>query len=161
MATILKIYKNDDTILRTKCRNVSKIEDWVIEFSDSLWLTMEIAGGIGLAANQVGYDYKMIAIDGPEFSGIMLNPLIIEKSKEIFHLQEGCLSFPGFGVDTGKRSKEITVTYMDLAGQQKELFTKDLTSVIIQHEIDHLNGVIMIDHLEKDLVNEVRPKNEN
>ena len=161
MAKLLKIYKDGDSILRTTCRSVGKLEAWVLEFGASMWLTMEMANGVGLAANQVGYDYRIIAVKGPEFSGIMINPIITDRSKEIFHLQEGCLSLPGFGIDTGKRSKEITVTYMDLAGDQKILLTKDFTAVIIQHEADHLDGILFTDYLDKKMAGGTRPRDDH
>jgi len=149
MAKIMKIYKDTDPILREKCREVQHMEPWVMNLCDDMWITMQSRNAVGLAANQVGYNYKIIAIHGPEFSGIMINPTIQEKTEEIFHFMEGCLSIPGIELDTGKRSKAISISYFDMGGVKKILWTKDMTAVIIQHEMDHLAGKLMTDYIDK------------
>jgi len=152
MSKILKIYDYKDPILRTKCRDVLRMEPWVLGLADDMWMTMLISKALGLAANQVGFDYNMITINGPEFKGPMINPVIEEKSEEVFHHIEGCLSLPGYELDTGKRSKSIKVRYHDLESIEKTIWLKDVTSVIVQHEIDHLRGIIFLDHLHKDMI---------
>lgn len=149
MAKILKIYDFKDPILRTKCRDILRMETWVLDLANDMWMTMLMSKAVGLAANQVGYDYNMITINGPEFQGPMINPIIDEASKEKIHYMEGCLSMPGYEFDTGKRSKEITVVYHDLEGKAQTVVLKDMTAVIVQHEVDHLLGIIMTDHSEQ------------
>lgn len=149
MAKTLKIYRDDEPILREKCRSVEKIEPWVLDLCGDMWATMQSSKAVGLAANQVGYNYRIITIDGPEFSGVMINPTIQEQTEEIFHFMEGCLSIPGVQLDTGNRSKAISINYFDIGGYEKTLWTKDITSVIIQHEVDHLDGKLMTDYLDR------------
>ncbi len=149
MTKVLKIYNDTDAILRVKCREVEIIEPWVLSLCDDMWTTMKAKNGIGIAANQVGYDYRVIAVDGPQFSGIMINPIIHERSEEIFHFVEGCLSVPGIGFDPGIRSRSISVSYSDVSGEKKKLWTQDITSVIIQHEVDHLDGKMFTDYIDK------------
>ena len=151
MAKILKIYSYQEPILRTKCRDVGRMEPWVLELADDMWMTMLMSKAVGLAANQVGFDYNVITINGPEFQGPMINPFILEASKEIYHYQEGCLSMVGYSMDTGRRSKTIKVTYFDLEGKRQTITISDITAVIVQHEIDHLFGRLMTDYLEKSL----------
>lgn len=151
MAKILKIYSSSDPILRTRCREISHIESWILELANDMWMTMLMAKAVGLAANQVGYDYRMITILGDEFQGPMINPVIEEKSKEVFHFAEGCLSMPGYGMDTGKRSKTIKVKYKELTGKSVTVILNNITAVIVQHEIDHLDGILMTDYLDKGL----------
>jgi peptide deformylase len=151
MAKILKIYSYQDPILRTKCRDILRMEPWVLQLADDMWMTMLMSKAVGLAANQVGFDYNVITIKGPEFQGPMINPVIEEASKEIFHYQEGCLSMVGYQMDTGKRSKTIKVSYHDLEGKKQTVTLSDMTAVIVQHEIDHLHGHLMTDYLDKSL----------
>lgn len=148
MAKILKIYQNNDPILRTSCRPIENLESWVLELADDMWMTMLMSKAVGLAANQVGMDYRMITVRGDQFEGPMINPEIVEKSDEIFHYEEGCLSATGYHFDTGKRSKSIKVSYYDLTGKHQTIWLSDVTAVIVQHEIDHLNGIIFFDYME-------------
>ena len=148
MAKILKIYNHQDPILRTKCREILRMEMWVLELADDMWMTMLMSKAVGLAANQVGMDYRLITVKGDQFEGPMINPVIMNASEEKFHYIEGCLSVPGYEFDTGKRSKQIRVTYFDLSGQRQELELSDMTAVIVQHEMDHLDGVVFIDYLD-------------
>ena len=152
MAKILKIYNFQDPILRVKCRDIEYIDKWVLDLTSDMWLTMLMSKAFGLAANQVGYDYNIISIDGPDFKGPMINPVIVEKSNDVFHFSEGCLSMPGFAVNTGRRSKNIKVNYLDLTGKQETVTLENKTAVIVQHEIDHLRGLIMTDHLNEEML---------
>jgi peptide deformylase len=81
----------------------------------------------------------------------MINPVLLYKSDEQFHYIEGCLSVPGYEFDTGKRSKEIRVSYYDLSGQSQTVELSDMTAVIVQHEMDHLDGIVFIDYMDKRL----------
>ncbi len=148
MAKILKIYNHQDPILRTKCRDILRMESWVLELADDMWMTMLMSKAVGLAANQVGMDYRMITIKGDQFEGLMINPVIESGSEERFHFIEGCLSVPGYEFDTGKRSKSIQVSYFDISGRQQRIQLSDMTAVIVQHEIDHLDGIVFTDYMD-------------
>lgn len=151
MGKILKIYNHTDPILRTRCRDIEHMEHWVLDFANDMWMTMLMSHAVGLAANQVGMDYRMITIRGDQFQGPMINPIIEIKSEEKFHFIEGCLSMPGYEFDTGKRSRQIKVTYFDLAGKPQVAELSDTTAVIVQHEIDHLNGIMFTDYMDRRL----------
>lgn len=153
MARILKIYDHKNPILRSGCRKVERMEPWVLNLADDMWMTMLWHKAEGLAANQVGFDYRMITINASDFQGLMVNPVIEEKTEEIFHYMESCLSVSGYQLDTGKRSRAIKVNYHDIAGKKETVWLKDATSAIVQHEIDHLEGIVMIDLLDKSIAN--------
>jgi len=151
MAKILKIYNHTDSILRTQCRDIDYIESWVLDLANDMWMTMLVSKAVGLAANQVGFDYRMITVKGPMFEGPMINPVIEERSETIYHYPEGCLSIPGYHFDTGKRSQSIKVRYKDIGDNVQTIWLKDMTAVIVQHEIDHLLGVTMLDYKDERL----------
>ena len=151
MAKILKIYNQADPILRTKCRPVESMQSWVLELADDMWMTMLMSKAVGLAANQVGMDYRMITVKGDQFEGPMINPVIEEKTVEIFHYEEGCLSLAGYRFDTGQRSKAVKVNYFDLEGKPQSIYLSDMTAVIVQHEVDHLDGVFFTDYMDRRL----------
>ena len=152
MAKTLKVYVNPDPILRTKCREIQHMESWITDLAADMWQTMLTYRAVGLAANQVGFDYRMITVGSSTFQAVMINPVIEEKSDEIYHFAEGCLSVPGYGIDTGKRSRAIKVKYNDIAGMPQTIWLKDIDAVIVQHEIDHLDGVSMVDYVDRSLL---------
>ena len=106
-------------------------------------------GGIGLSANQVGLPLNMCVIElrstDPK---IMLNPRIVNKSKETMPSKEGCLSLPG-AVVTVSRYKEVTVEYEDVVGKTESIEATGLLSACLQHEIDHLSGILMINRVSE------------
>jgi peptide deformylase len=106
--------------------------------------------GVGLAAPQIGISKRLVVVD-LGFSGCpykMVNPYIIERSEETIEVIEGCLSVPE-RVGPVKRSKSITVKYLNEHGQKKIIQAEELLAVCIQHEIDHLNGVLFVDNVEQ------------
>jgi peptide deformylase len=141
-------------VLRKAAEPVAAVDKNVAAFMEALAEAMYKGNGIGLAANQVGSLSRVLAIDvSQERNGkkalLMANPEIIwSEPEEIFLYNEGCLSIPGHYADV-KRPKRIRMTYTDQHGKRQELEAEDLLSQCIQHEIDHLNGVLFIDHLSK------------
>jgi peptide deformylase len=116
-----------------------------------LFKTMYFANGIGLAAVQVGTPIRLIVIDIEKIGKYeMINPVIKNLSNEINVYEEGCLSVPGISSEI-ERPKDITVEYIDLKGNQKRIDASGLLATCIQHEIDHLNGILFIDRLPPDL----------
>ncbi|MDD4616893.1 MAG: peptide deformylase [Alphaproteobacteria bacterium] len=141
-------------VLRKIAQPVMSVDKNVAAFMEDLAETMYKGNGIGLAANQVGSLSRVIAVDtSPERDGtkalLMANPEILwSEPKEVFVYNEGCLSIPGHYADV-KRPKRIRMAYTDQHGNRRELEAEDLLSTCIQHEIDHLNGALFIDHISK------------
>jgi len=141
-----------DPVLRQKAQPVSAVDKRLAQFMDDMLESMYLGHGIGLAANQVGALERVITVDiSEERNGskalLMANPEVIwHDPKETFTYNEGCLSIPEQYADV-TRPKRIRVNYLDRAGKKQELEAEDLLSQCIQHEIDHLNGVLFIDHL--------------
>ena len=146
-----------NSFLRKKASIVSKIDNDVKHILDDMLETMYNANGIGLAATQIGVDKRLIVldcglkIDDDNFKSNpikMINPEIIYSSKNFKEREEGCLSIPGHHAIV-KRPDKVTVNYRDENFNQKELEADELLGVCIQHEIDHLNGILFIDHLSR------------
>jgi peptide deformylase len=143
-----------DPVLRQKAEAVTTVDKRVAQFMEDLLESMYKGHGIGLAANQVGSLERVIAVDiSEERNGakalMMANPEIIWSDPEAtFTYNEGCLSIPGQYADV-TRPKRIRAVYLDPHGKKQEIEAEDLLSQCIQHEIDHLNGVLFIDHISK------------
>ena len=148
-----KILIEPDPILRKKCEPLEKVDDSLRKLMDEMLLTMYDAPGIGLAAIQVGILKRIVVIDiskeeekkNPLF---LINPQIIRKSKNTSIYEEGCLSLPGQFAEI-ERPAECTIKYIDYEGKEKELKADGLLATCIQHEVDHLNGILFIDYLSK------------
>ena len=148
-----KIVIEPDPILRKKSEPLEKVDDEIRELLDDMLETMYAAPGIGLAAVQVGILKRIIVIDiskdkekkDPLF---LVNPEIIQKSKKTSVYEEGCLSLPGQFAEI-ERPAECILKYIDFNGKKKELNAKGLLATCIQHEVDHLNGILFIDYLSK------------
>ncbi len=148
-----KIVVEPDPILRKKSEILEKVDDELRSLLDDMLETMYSAPGIGLAAVQIGILKRAIVIDvskdkekkNPLF---LINPKIISKSKSTSTYEEGCLSLPGHFAEI-ERPAECHVKYVDYTGEEKEIKASGLLSTCIQHEIDHLNGVLFIDYLSK------------
>lgn len=146
--SILPIIKAPDPLLRVKSKNILEIGDSEIKLLNDMLDTMYAAPGVGLSAIQVGVPQRMIVVDTSRDNKIsnlkMINPEIIWESEEIQLNDEGCLSFPEQFVEV-MRSKEIKVKYIDENKKAKLSNFSDFQAVIIQHEIDHLDGNLLID----------------
>jgi peptide deformylase len=148
-----KILIEPDPILRKKCEPLDKVDDSVRELMNDMLETMYAAPGIGLAAVQIGILKKLVVIDiskeeekkNPLF---LINPEIVYKSNQTSVYEEGCLSLPGQFAEI-ERPSECTLNYIDYDGKKKELKAKGLLATCIQHEVDHLNGILFIDYLSK------------
>jgi len=149
--SILKIYEYPDPVLRKKTVKVTAFDEELTTLVEDMADTMYNAPGIGLAAPQIGRSVKLIVvdttvqIDGEKEYMSMVNPEII--THEGIQLdEEGCLSVPELTANV-KRYKRITVSYQNLEGHSQEFSTEGRFSVVLQHEIDHLNGILFLDHL--------------
>lgn len=147
MSNILKIYTHPNSILRKKSVkiDIEKLDSQKFqEFCFDLASTMQKKDGAGLAAPQVGKNIRLIAINSVDGSIIMINPRITKKSWAKEWDMEGCLSVPNtFG--KVRRHKKIKYVYCNNTGDQKSMEAKGLMARIIQHEFDHLDGILFID----------------
>ena len=142
-----------DPILRKKSDILEKVDDELRILLDDMLETMYAAPGIGLAAVQIGILKRLIVIDiskdkekkNPIF---LINPEIISKSKNTSIYEEGCLSLPGHFAEI-ERPEECQIKYIDYDGKKKEIKANGLLATCIQHEIDHINGILFIDYLSK------------
>lgn len=139
----MKIHIWPDKILRKKCREVNAVDDEIRRLLEEMCVLMRENKGIGLAANQVGLYLKMavIEIDGKIFN--LINPRITKKEGEI-SLLEGCLSFPGIELNI-KRAKKIWFSALTEQGDRFDCQADGLLAIVVQHEVDHLDGVCFID----------------
>jgi len=149
--SILKIYQYPDTVLRKNTQKITSFDNTLAQIVDDMVETMYDAPGVGLAAPQVGKSIRLIVVDttedkeGEKEHMVLINPEIVKsEGKQID--EEGCLSVPELSANV-KRCQKITVSYQDLQGKAHELSTEDRFAVVLQHEIDHLNGILFIDHL--------------
>ena len=148
-----KILTEPDPILRKKCEPLEKVDTETKKLMDDMLETMYAAPGIGLAAIQVGILKRLVVIDiskGEEEKKpiFLINPQIIHQSKKTSIYEEGCLSLPGQFAEI-ERPAECTLKYIDYNGKEKELKVDGLLATCVQHEVDHLNGILFIDYLSK------------
>ena len=151
--TIRKILIEPDPFLRQKSSKVDKVDDEIQKLMDDMLETMYQAPGIGLAAIQIGVPKRVIVIDlsrddekkNPLY---LINPEIINNSENNIAYEEGCLSVPGQFAEINRPNK-CKVKYLDYNGAEKILNAEGLLATCIQHEIDHLEGILFIDHLSK------------
>ena len=148
-----KILTEPDPILRKKCEPLEKVDTETKKLMDDMLETMYAAPGIGLAAIQVGILKRLVVIDiskGEEEKKpiFLINPQIMHRSKKTSIYEEGCLSLPGQFAEI-ERPAECTLKYIDYNGKEKELKVDGLLATCVQHEVDHLNGILFIDYLSK------------
>jgi peptide deformylase len=142
-----------DKRLRQVSDPVKKIDAGVRKLVDDMLETMYDAPGIGLAAIQIGVPKRVITMDlakkeEPRNPQVFINPQIVWTSQEKVTYEEGCLSIPEY-YDDVERPAQVKVKYLDLEGKPQEVVANGLFATCLQHEIDHLNGVLFIDHLSK------------
>ncbi|OGF47163.1 MAG: peptide deformylase [Candidatus Firestonebacteria bacterium RIFOXYC2_FULL_39_67] len=148
----MKIVKYGTPILRKKAVKIIKIDERILKLAESMISTLNAAKGVGLAANQVGIQERICVIDagrGDKKGEVLclINPEITASEGSI-KFEEGCLSFPEIFAEIERPSKVI-VSYKDLKGKDKEITAEGILARVMQHEIDHLNGVLFVDHMSK------------
>ena len=171
----LRITQFGESILHEKGISVSSFDSELAELADQMLEAMEEAEGIGLAAQQIGKslrfcvvdvpehpEYPMICIlDGKSLSPSMIMPMALSNPEvtplpsDEFYYEEGCLSFPGVRGEVA-RPERISVSYQDLDGNPHSLECDGLLARCIQHEVDHLNGILFIDRMEKNTFAEIK-----
>jgi peptide deformylase len=150
----LPIIKLPDPILREKSLPVETVDESTRALLSDLLETMYAAPGIGLAAVQVGVLRRMLVVDiargedEPKKPKMLINPEIVFKGDTRRVHEEGCLSIPEMYAEV-ERPALVRVRYVDVEGRQREEEFEDLLATVVQHEIDHLNGTLFIDHLSR------------
>jgi len=150
---VLPIRKLPDPVLRDKAEDVTEINGELQRLIDDMAETMYAAPGLGLAANQVGVRRRLIVFDvshrdgGPRDLQVLLNPCITAGAGEITR-EEACLSVADFAAEV-KRHARVTVTGLDRQGKPVEMTGEGLLAVVLQHEVDHLNGILFIDRISR------------
>lgn len=146
---VLEIKKFNNPVLRKECEEVKEINGEIKKLIDDMIETMEKNHGIGLAAPQVG-TFKRIIVLGADLTesdiSVLINPKIIKKSPEAEIGEEGCLSFPGLYLKI-RRAKRVEAEGLDINGKKIKLRANDILARILQHEIDHLDGILFFDRL--------------
>lgn len=152
----LKLYTYPDKILSQVCEPVTEVTDDTRRLLDDMLETMYVDKGVGLAAPQVGIAKRIIVVDdkvsedgvpGPN-PRFLVNPEIIWKSEDTIWFNEGCLSVPGQSAEV-ERHRAVTVRYLDYNGREQTLDAEEYLAVILQHETDHLDGILYIDRISR------------
>jgi peptide deformylase len=149
---ILEILHYPNPILKKKALPVQKIDPTICRLVQDMTETMYSAPGVGLAAPQVGHSVRIVTLDvtppdQPKNLLVLINPEIVSAEGECTW-EEGCLSVPDVSEEV-KRKKTVVIRYQDLQGETQEIVGNELLSVALQHEIDHLDGILFIDRLSK------------
>jgi len=147
--TVRTLHLLGSPVLRQKAKKVAEIDDAVRTLVDDLFETMRAARGVGLAANQVGVARRVAVVDVGEDDPpplVLINPVIIERGDEVDTAEEGCLSIPEVFGDV-ERLARVVVEALDRAGQSYRATATGYKARAIQHEIDHLDGILFLDHL--------------
>ncbi len=154
---VLPITVYGDKILRKKANKVTEVDLKTIELIKNMFDTMRNANGIGLAANQVGSDKSIFVVDISQVEDYedtkpiaLINPKIIERSEKKVLMEEGCLSIPDVREEV-RRPESITIVYHDTDLQEHTLEADGLMARVMQHEFDHLQGVLFTDLISDDL----------
>jgi peptide deformylase len=142
-----------DPLLRQISRPLERVDDPLRKLADDMLETMYDAPGIGLAAIQIGEPLRMLVIDlakedekpAPQ---VFINPEILESSEDRSVYEEGCLSIPDYYAEV-ERPASVRVKFLDRDGKEQEITADGLLATCLQHEMDHLNGVLFIDHISK------------
>lgn len=142
-----------DPLLRKVSASVESVDERIRTLSAEMLETMYDAPGIGLAAIQIGEPLRMLVADVSKDEEekrprVFINPEIVARSDDTSAYEEGCLSIPDYFAEV-ERPAEVTVRYVDLDGRQQEETANGIMATVLQHEIDHLNGVLFIDHISK------------
>ena len=153
--TIKKILTAPDPLLKTISKPVEKVDDEIRKLMDDMLETMYDAPGIGLAAVQVGVPLRVIVMDiswkkedGIKEPKYFVNPVISNKAIDLSIYEEGCLSVPDQYAEI-ERPEKCVVNYLDYNGKEKQEEVEGLFATCIQHEMDHLEGILFIDHLSR------------
>jgi len=146
---ILSVLRFPDERLKTKAAQVTEVNDNIKAIVNDMFETMYDENGVGLAATQVNIHQRIVVMDvseNKETPLVLINPEIIAKSEETLINEEGCLSVPGCYAKVDRHAK-VTVKALDINGNEFTLDGENLLAICIQHELDHLQGILFVDYL--------------
>jgi peptide deformylase len=140
-----------DPVLKQRAREVEEIDGDLVVLVNGMYETMDLEDGVGLAAPQVGVRKRLFTFDLHEGAepAVVINPEIVERDGEVLS-EEGCLSVPGYRFEV-VRSERVTMRGLDLHGNELVIEGDDFMARVIQHEIDHLDGVLLLDRIDPDV----------
>ena len=154
--TVLKVRLYSNPILGKKCQEIEKVDKEIKKLFNDMADTMYRNEGVGLAASQVGILKRVIVVDVGEGLIALANPRILWRQGKVT-ASEGCLSLPGIFLEI-KRSQEVIVEGIDKNGETKQIGAQGLFAHALQHEIDHLNGILITDHISRKKLKSIRKK---
>ncbi len=144
----LEIRRYGDPVLKQRAREVEEIDGTLVGLVDSMIETMYAAPGTGLAANQIGVQRRVFVYDVGEGPRVVINPRIVESDGE-WSYEEGCLSVPGLSWEI-VRPNAVHLVGLDLDGNEVSLEATELEGRVFQHELDHLDGILLVEHLDEE-----------
>ena len=145
----LEVKTFGDPVLKTRAARVKEFDDALLRLTEEMLVTMREREGVGLAANQVGRLRRVLVAGIEEDEYVLINPVIETRSDQTEVLAEGCLSIPGIQVDV-ERPLTVTVSGQDAAGEELRFGAEGLLARVFQHEIDHLDGVLILDRTDRE-----------
>ena len=144
----LDIRKFGDPVLKTRAAPVETFDDSLARFTEEMLATMREKDGVGLAANQVGRLKRVLVASVEDEDYVVVNPVLSDVSETTEPGQEGCLSIPGINVEVN-RATAVTVTGHDASGDPVRVEARDILARVFQHEVDHLDGVLILDRTDR------------
>jgi peptide deformylase len=148
-AVALEVKTFGDPVLKTRAGKVKEFDEALIRLAEEMLVTMHEREGVGLAANQVGRLKRVLVAAVEEDEYVIINPVIEASSEETDTLAEGCLSIPGIQVEV-ERPVAVTVTGKDAEGYDLRIEAEGLLARVFQHEVDHLDGVLILDRTNRE-----------
>ena len=145
----LEVKTFGDPVLKTRASRVKEFDEVLAKLAEEMLVTMREREGVGLAANQVGRLKRILVAATEDDEYVLVNPVIEASSEETETLAEGCLSIPGIQVEV-ERPVAVTVSGQDAAGEDLRIEAEGLLARIIQHEVDHLDGVLILDRTDRE-----------
>jgi peptide deformylase len=137
-----------DPVLKTRAAPVETFDDSLARLTEEMLETMRENDGVGLAANQVGRLKRVLVASVEDEDYVIVNPVLSDASETTERLQEGCLSIPGINVEVD-RPTAVTVTGQDASGETLRIEAQDMLARVLQHEVDHLDGVLILDRTDR------------
>jgi len=148
-AVALEVKTFGDPVLKTRASKVKEFDEALAKLAEEMLATMHEREGVGLAANQVGRLKRILVAATEDDEYVLVNPVIEASSEETETLAEGCLSIPGIQVEV-ERPVAVTVSGQDAAGEDLRIEAEGLLARIFQHEVDHLDGVLILDRTDRE-----------